>query len=301
MDEPSPSERELATGTLVLFPDGEKDEQKPVAPSAAATHVELQVQVLLRDVRDPSQPLESRRAWLDRAWRFAEPLSRFGWFPLHLALVRHAKLVGDDARGRARALELVDHMRERPAVEITNQQSSLKNALNRAVKALRVAILARTIKLDIGDVLPTVVAIARSDRSTDDRTRVDVLLSLLAGTLALEAGSGEVGDMLVEALGAKEIDRYQLQRCCFSVYMLALAAKHAALEARICELWWEGVAPYRDNDDAAQLKRSIAKARREHGVWFKRETAKHYVAAPIYEWDYVPRDLYYARVNAGRA
>lgn len=195
MTEPSPSERALP---LVLFPDGEPDEREPITAATVAAEPALQVQLLLRDVRDTTQPMELRTAWLERAWALAEPLSRFGWFSLHLALVRHAALLGDP-RARGRALELVEQLHERPGVEVTNQDSTLRDALRRAQRALRVPILARTIGLDIGDVTPRILETAKSDRSTDDRSRIDVLLRILGGVRKLALDDAPIIEMLVAA------------------------------------------------------------------------------------------------------
>ena len=196
MTELSPIEHELAEHRLVLFPNGEPDERLLLLPSAVATRPELQIQVLLRDVRDKSQPTAARHAWLARAWELGAPMSRFGWFTLHLALLRHAVLLGEVQQARTLASELVDQFHERPSADITDQDSLLRDALRRAQRALRVPILARTIKLDIGDPLPRIIETAKTDRSLDDRSRIGVLLRILGGVRRLGADDTPIVELL---------------------------------------------------------------------------------------------------------
>ena len=109
-------------------------------------------------------------------------------------------------RAGALAIALVDGLQERPSADITNQDSMLRDALRRAQRALRVPILARTIKLDIGDVLPRILELAESDRTTDDISRVDVLLRVLGGVRKLQADDAPIARLLVAS--GTSLDRY---------------------------------------------------------------------------------------------
>jgi hypothetical protein len=196
VSEPSPSERELATKrSLELFPDiSQRHFQRTVAAPQVEANPALGVLVVLRDVRDPAHAPDERRAWLVRAHETARTLSMHAWFDVFLAIVRHALLVGETQRAKDLAVRLVDAMSPQPPEHVLQQCTHFRDAIYRALQAVRVPLLANTIGLSLPDVVPKIVDLARSDRTLLAVHRNKPLPQLVNAVIYLEGTTDLVAD-----------------------------------------------------------------------------------------------------------
>ena len=266
---------ELArTGSLELFPKADQLRERWVSAAAVTANAALGVLVVLRDVRDRSCAIDDRRQWLDGAVERSRSFSPYEWYDVGLAIVRHAALVGRDELACVHASSLVDTMLAAPPADAVAQCSQLRDGLWRAVQAMRVAVLARTLRLAVSDRTHEIIEVACADRTTLDVSRLAPIAQLFAAQLVLSSDVSRIATLVIPALRAPTLS--PMVRDGYGDTFVVLASEAApSLVAELAQLL--GARPPLAPRDAERRKRDLLAP-------FAVERARSYIASPVYSW-----------------